>query len=202
MKLTLAAVIPLLPLSFVEASPTYHAANTSAVAITAALPGSPVHNRPLEASGNKFWIGKPTSTYCPLNAEECPKGKDTTIWVGNELTTCGMNVVVPGGQQVYVAPDGSLSYTQAHSAFVPPGSTRDGFCLLPERPDGLRELAISSRQFFACPEAKDSGVWQIFARADDQDVRGQSAAQGQSTAHCLKFTALASPAKDPVWQYA
>ncbi|GAB0138573.1 hypothetical protein EsDP_00006803 [Epichloe bromicola] len=199
MKLTLASVIPLLPLSFVEASPTYQAANISAVAIAAYLPGTPVHKRPLEASGNKFWIGKPTSTYCPSNIKEigaCPKGKDTTIWVSNERTTCGMNVIVPGGQEVYVAPDGSLSYTQAHSAFVPPGSTRVGFSLLPKRPDGLRELVISSRQFFACPDKTNSSVWQIFSGADDQDVRGQS------TADCLKFTASTSPAKDPAWQYA
>jgi len=36
-------------------------------------------------------------------------------------------VEVPGGQQVYVAPDGALSYTQAHSASYPPGSQFGGF---------------------------------------------------------------------------
>lgn len=37
------------------------------------------------------------------------------------------SAIVPGGQQTYVAPDGALSYTQAHSAYYPPGSQFGAF---------------------------------------------------------------------------
>ena len=37
------------------------------------------------------------------------------------------DVEVPGGQQVYIGPDGALSFTQAHSASYPPGSQFGGF---------------------------------------------------------------------------
>ena len=37
------------------------------------------------------------------------------------------SVVVPGGQQTYVAPNGEVKYTQAHSASQPPGSFISGF---------------------------------------------------------------------------
>lgn len=36
-------------------------------------------------------------------------------------------VEVPGGQQTYVASSGAVSYTQAHSAYTPPGAIIGGF---------------------------------------------------------------------------
>lgn len=61
-----------------------------AVTLTAFVPGLPIHGLPLAASGFHFWIGKPTSTYCPSVVQNCPKGNDTSIGVSNESTTAGM----------------------------------------------------------------------------------------------------------------
>lgn len=63
---------------------------SSAVSLAVNLPGSPLNNQPVVANGGKFWIGKPTSQYCPDNVEKlggCPKGKDTSIWVNSEQGT-------------------------------------------------------------------------------------------------------------------
>jgi hypothetical protein len=35
--------------------------------------------------------------------------------------------MVPGGQQGYINPSGLVTYTQAHSAYVPPGSFYGGW---------------------------------------------------------------------------
>ncbi|KAI1125614.1 hypothetical protein F5Y10DRAFT_226818 [Nemania abortiva] len=85
----------------------------------------------INASGGKFYINRNTSTYCPegVSGLDCSlyAGSGTTFVTSNETTTMSLVVTVPGGQQVYVAPDGSLSYTQAHSAYIPEGSIITGF---------------------------------------------------------------------------
>jgi hypothetical protein len=89
---------------------------------------SPIHLQSLTARGGKFYLGGgPPSSYCPPNigAENCPPG-NTTVLAGGQ-STLSLGVVVPGGQQVYVGPDGALSYTIAHSAAIPEGSDVTGF---------------------------------------------------------------------------
>lgn len=63
---------------------------------------------------------------------------------------------------VYVAPDGSLSYTAPHSAYIPEGSVRDGF----SRTEGenFGNLAFKSG-FIACPTNKPDGPgYQVFGQ--------------------------------------
>lgn len=48
-----------------------------------------------------------------------------------------MATTVPGGQQLYVGPRGSLRYTQAHSAAVRPGSYTTGFKLIKGQGGGV-----------------------------------------------------------------
>ncbi|KAF2963344.1 hypothetical protein GQX73_g10230 [Xylaria multiplex] len=75
----------------------------------------------VNASGGKFYIGRPTQTYCPDGVVDCSHFTGTeTVFVPGYDGRLGLRVNVPGGQQVYVAPDGSLSFTQAHSAYIPP----------------------------------------------------------------------------------
>ncbi|KAI1386689.1 uncharacterized protein F4822DRAFT_324298 [Hypoxylon trugodes] len=83
----------------------------------------------INASGGKFYVNKDTSAYCPDGIE----GLDCTAYPGSKTVfvggnnTLSLDVGVPGGQQVYIAPDGSLSYTTAHSAAIPEGSIVTGF---------------------------------------------------------------------------
>ncbi|KAF3158515.1 hypothetical protein TWF225_009922 [Orbilia oligospora] len=162
---------------------------------------SPIHYQSLNASGGKIWLGKKTSTYCPLPAKQCPKGKDTSFWINNQGGTAGMNTVVPGGQQVYIGPTGELSYTQAHSAFIPTGSTQTGFKVT-ER-NNIVFLENCNNSFLACPvdkKSKTSGPWQVFV-----DVKGKLKDKDVPTGckkDCLGFTPAGGPVKDAVWQYA
>ncbi|OGM45715.1 IgE-binding protein [Aspergillus bombycis] len=82
--------------------------------VMATRSASPIHFLPMTASGQKFYLGGETTSYCPIS-EGCPPGNQTVFAPGGY----GLNVMVPGGQQVYVDPNGALSFTQAHSAYIP-----------------------------------------------------------------------------------
>ena len=145
---------------------------------------SPIHFGRVEASGRKFYIGieKP-STYCPtppVPADSCPSGKSTVLGWSNGPH---MNVMVPGGQQIYIDPDHSLSYTQAHSGFIPPGSTLDGFTLGPKQENTLRSFSHVWGGFIACPAKKNVGPWKVFVG----NVTDEAAPSG-SAADCLGFS--------------
>lgn len=88
-----------------------------------------------------------------------------------------MGVIVPGGQQVYVAPDGALSYTQAHSAYVPEGSVRDGW----SRTEGeyFGNLAFKDG-LIACPTEGNGNGWQVFGKLEGVGFKPE----------CLGFNAL------------
>jgi hypothetical protein len=76
-----------------------------------------------------------------------------------------MDVAVPGGQQVYVASGGALSYTTAHSADVPQDAQRAAFNYTPQTFDGgIGILTFDNQGFVVCP-AKDAGtgVYQVYA---------------------------------------
>ncbi|KAI1093052.1 hypothetical protein F5B19DRAFT_172771 [Rostrohypoxylon terebratum] len=83
----------------------------------------------INASGGKFYINNGTSAYCPDEVEglDCSAypGSKTVFTGGND--TLYLDVAVPGGQQVYVAADGSLSYTVAHSGALPEGANATGW---------------------------------------------------------------------------
>ncbi|TAQ89301.1 hypothetical protein B7494_g2386 [Chlorociboria aeruginascens] len=82
----------------------------------------------IAANGGLFWIGKDTASYCPavdgIDCDDYP-GDSTVLAGGND--TLSLDVVVPGGQQVYVGPDGALGYTLPHSVYMPNGSVTTGF---------------------------------------------------------------------------
>tara|TARA_R110002003_G_scaffold63_7_gene5852 strand:+ start:13686 stop:14000 length:315 start_codon:yes stop_codon:yes gene_type:complete len=102
------------------------------------------------------------------------------VLAGGEKTL-SLGVIVPGGQQVYVAPDGALSYTQAHSAYIPTGSIVDGFS---------REYPAAGQQFgylnfdtgfVACPASGEGNGYQVFGQVDGATFGPE----------CLGFSALA-----------
>ncbi|EPS36364.1 hypothetical protein H072_10106 [Dactylellina haptotyla CBS 200.50] len=183
MKFTLATVIT--AASVVSAAPTYSSEpKPLALTMMAIRSASPIHFGRVDASGQKFYIGldRPSS-YCPsppVPVGSCPSGNYTSISWGQYGPY--MNVEVPGGQQIYIAPDNSLSYTQAHSGSMPPGSTTDGFTLGPKQENTLRHIDHKSGGFLACPAKKDVGPWKVFVGS----VTDKNAPSG-SAADCLGF---------------
>ncbi|KAL0942963.1 IgE-binding protein [Colletotrichum truncatum] len=94
--------------------------------LKAYVPISPIiHGKAIHASGQRFIIGLDApSSFCPrIPGITCPPGTSTTV--DEDLTH--LRVAVPGGQTVFIAPDGIVSYTAAHSTRIPEGSTKKGF---------------------------------------------------------------------------
>ena len=104
------------------------------------------------------------------------------------------NAEVPGGQQLYVAPDGRLSYTVAHSGAIPEGSVTSGFTHTAGVDGGVDTWSFSgggATGLVACPDG--DGTYSVYA-----DVPGFT--EGPD---CLGFDGEASPYEDGVaaWQY-
>jgi hypothetical protein len=139
---------------------------------------SPIHLQTLTARGGKFYLGGgPPSSYCPPNipAESCPPGNSTVLVGGQE--TLSLGVVVPGGQQVYVAPGGALQYTTAHSVAKPDGSDVTGFSrTAPANGNAFGYLEYETG-FVAC--STDEG-YQVFGATEDSKFGDE----------CLGFSAL------------
>ncbi|KAA8643668.1 hypothetical protein EYZ11_003403 [Aspergillus tanneri] len=154
---------------------------------------SPIHLLPMNAAGQHFYLGGKASTYCPLpEGKGCPPGTSTVFAPGGS----GLNVMVPGGQQVYVNPDGALSFTQAHSAYVPPGSALGPFSYEPGENFGHYTFTgWGASGFMACP-TKDQR-WQVFANLQNATV------PTGNVEDCLGFSAMAPKADSgaAAWQY-
>jgi hypothetical protein len=96
---------------------------------------------------------------------------------------------------VYVETTGALGFTQAHSAFIPPGAVTATFSLTSVAGADFWTLDFSGLGgggFVACPSANGSFPYQIFANVPSGNFD-----------NCLGFDALASEytAGFGAWQY-
>ncbi|KAI0419056.1 hypothetical protein F5X98DRAFT_373201 [Xylaria grammica] len=121
----------------------------------------------INATGGKFYINRDTSTYCPEGVS---------------------------GLDFYVAPDGSLSYTQAHSASMPPGSIVTGFSREQSQAFGAPIYLYSADlSWYLCPVTEGEPrerTYQIFASSE--------APEGCYGTQVRTYT----PGSGRVWQYA
>ncbi|TGO10804.1 hypothetical protein BTUL_0125g00180 [Botrytis tulipae] len=118
--------------------------------------GTDLQNQAITASGGRLYIGKKTSSYCPLEAG-CPAGTSTTfVAVGSTLS---LNTEVPGGQQVYIATDHSVSFTQAHSGNTH-GGVVSGWTYTAGENGSLGSLSFPDYGFIACRES--DGLYGVF----------------------------------------
>ncbi|OJJ97529.1 hypothetical protein ASPACDRAFT_80400 [Aspergillus aculeatus ATCC 16872] len=181
-------------------------ANYNSFSVMSARSGSPVHLLPLNAASGGFYLGlQNASSYCPDQVAElgaCPPGTETVFDAGAN----SLDVSVPGGQQVYIAPSGALAFTQPHSAYVPAGSvvgafsysqtagTTFGYWTLPNSgliacPVPAAAAASSSAAPSATPAAGSAAAtaskWQVFAAWSNATV------PSGNVGDCLGFDALA-----------
>lgn len=167
----------------------------------------------MQARGQNFYLGGSPATYCPQPpVTECPAGL-ATIFAGlGGLVSFGFfpwsapnsnlpqNVLVPGGQVIYVRRDGSLGFTQAHSSSYPPGAIVGGH-LNYAKTEGaqfgtLGTQAFGAKGFMACPTEVQG--YQVFAAI------GNATAPGGDLAACFGFDALTVDETDTsrgAWQY-
>ncbi|KAI5920706.1 hypothetical protein F4810DRAFT_404215 [Camillea tinctor] len=118
----------------------------------------------LQASGGHFWMGKSATPYCPSDVAnlDCSlyNGTDTVLIGGNN--TIFLDVTVPGGQQMYIASDGALSYSVPHS-LPPAGAITTGFWR--EGSEGFMGAVFFGHEgssAYACPVEDEEDVYQIF----------------------------------------
>ncbi|KAL8685469.1 MAG: hypothetical protein Q9218_007740 [Villophora microphyllina] len=170
----------------------------------AARSTSPIHLQSINANGQAFWVGKNTTTYCPLtNQTECPPGTETVFAVGSGGAS--LDIEVPGGQRIYVSSTGALGFTQAHSGLIPDGAALQTFnaTMGPENgPLGHFTFeGLGATGFIACPVSKGKGPYQVFA-----DVKGLKDGDVPSKCKedCLGFDALTAPfgQEASAWQYS
>ncbi|OTB12730.1 hypothetical protein K445DRAFT_305017 [Daldinia sp. EC12] len=148
----------------------------------------------INASGGKFYVNKNTSSYCPGNVEnlDCSAypGSRTIFTGGNN--TVFLDVGVPGGQQVYIAEDGSLSYTIPHSGAMPDGAVATGFYREISESFGAPVVLGHSSQFWLmCPVSEGEPrerTYQIYV--------------GKGTENCLNTGVRTYTATGPdAWEY-
>ncbi|KAL8995876.1 MAG: hypothetical protein Q9169_004484 [Polycauliona sp. 2 TL-2023] len=178
----------------------------------AARSTAPFHLQTINASDHSFWIGKETAAYCPPIPEfQCPIKPQTVFAAGGGGAS--LDVVVPGGQSIYVAPNGKLSYTFAHSASIPAGSAVKTFtATIPPAKEGegiplgsFNFKGLGGGGFLACPSHKVGSKegpfpYQVFVSVpalSDKDV------PSGCKEDCLGFSAVIVEYKgnEIVWQY-
>ncbi|KAK2747147.1 hypothetical protein FQN57_002404 [Myotisia sp. PD_48] len=140
------------------------------IQLTADYPNDPeIDGLRINAAGRAFWVGGKTASYCPIQVgDACPPGDETVI---GGLQS--MYVMVPGGQQIYVEPSGALGFTQAHSAYIPPGSYVGGMTF--KYLDNHNDCGIYSfegwgaKGLMACYN-RDRGLHQVYANIANATV--------------------------------
>ncbi|KAL8670651.1 MAG: hypothetical protein Q9168_004813 [Polycauliona sp. 1 TL-2023] len=211
---TASVLLALLPLALTSPIDSHHTkpAPVLRFGAIAARSTAPFHLQTINASDYSFWIGKDTTTYCPLEpASSCPPGNQTVLVAGNG-GGASMDTNVPGGQSVYVAPNGKLSYTIAHSASIPPGSAVKTFTatIPPATVDNSYPLGsfnfkgLGATGFLACPSHKvdsEEGPFPYQVFADVKALSDKDVPSG-SKQDCLGFSAVIAEYKGaPTWQY-
>ncbi|KAF2151649.1 hypothetical protein K461DRAFT_279131 [Myriangium duriaei CBS 260.36] len=146
--------------------------------------GSDIQYAAVSASGSALWLNKPTSTYCPSQAGSvCATSTNDTVFAAAQgSTTLSLNVIVPGGQEVYVAADGRAEYTVPHSASTGTGSSTSGFS------SGDGYVKFEGNDWLACPE---DGAYAVYAASKKTDGN-----------NCLGFEWKIVDNKGQAWEYA
>lgn len=156
-----------------------------------------VHAKVINAHNKVFIIGAESpTTYCGLDdTEQCPQANSTLVDAGmtrlavSELhplallrrLTLSAQSAVPGGQFIYVAPDGLISYPSAHSSHRPPGSEVGGFFSFQLFSDCIVPVPLLSWQstngttgLWACPSSSGHPVSELaILKASSSEFDGE-----------------------------
>ncbi|KAL8747140.1 MAG: hypothetical protein Q9184_007645 [Pyrenodesmia sp. 2 TL-2023] len=163
---------------------------------------SAIHLMNITASYNKFWVGNVTGNRCPppavtkdapwAKSNECPAGNETAL----EVTGTGeahLDVVVKGGQAIYLGPHAQLRFNNA-GVPLPADAIRMEFALsvnpIPPSPEVSAFIYSGvgkASGYLACPVAPE-GPWQVFA--DLASIQNSWVPSGD-VSDCIGFDALA-----------
>ncbi|CAL3963282.1 hypothetical protein PZA11_000950 [Diplocarpon coronariae] len=171
---TKTAILSLLA-SFAVAAPTSTSAdvpadNPNVFSGFAVKSGSAIQGYSINANSLKFNLNNGTKTYCPPNSNVvCSLVGTTTVFLYRpESKSLFLDGIVAGGQQVYVAGDGSLSFTGAHSGALLDSSSATPFEYSPQKANGdAGYVTFDGKSFTACPAdlGSDGTSYLIYALA-------------------------------------
>lgn len=151
----------------------------------------------LQANGGSFWIGKNTSSYCPDNVGDCPSGNSTSF-VSDSNGALSLNTEVPGGQQVFIAPNGLLSYTSPHSSYIPTGSITSGLVV-----DADNNLLNKYYSYWVCSTDSAATTWQVWLEyRDDQGSIKNNGNTGDNACARINLVANDTESGAAAWQYS
>ncbi|EME43432.1 hypothetical protein DOTSEDRAFT_174276, partial [Dothistroma septosporum NZE10] len=147
------------------------------------------------ANGSALWLNKDTATYTP-NIPQIPvttnRTTSTIFSFDSPGDTLSLYTTVPGGQQVYVAADGQLQFTQAHTAYTGNGSLVEGFGIAQGHLlfENTGFLAVATNETSNVPDNKGT-AYKIYA-----------ASRTNLTGEGFAFRAIeADNTTIPAWQY-
>ncbi|CAD6451142.1 e1fc85cf-5ef4-4346-a26b-94f37f8592a4 [Sclerotinia trifoliorum] len=173
------------------ASPIVAARSTSgSFGLVSIRSGTDLQSQAINAFQGGLWIGKEPSSYCPFT-EGCPDGKYTSFVAGAE-TSLSLNTEVPGGQQVYVAKNYAVSYTEPHSANTF-GGKLTGFNYTAGVGSTLGSLSYNGDYGFIACASTDVGTYQVFVTPG-----------GEGTGNCtsIAIATASNPSAGPsAWEY-
>ncbi|KAJ5757309.1 uncharacterized protein N7511_006003 [Penicillium nucicola] len=173
--------------------------------VISARSASPIHLLPLNAVGSYFYLGGNAQSYCPEGIPGCEQTNQTVITGGHFL-----DVMVPGGQAIFVDPKGALRFTSPHSAYEPAGSSDGPFNYTPGNTFGHWSYeGQGASGFMACPtngtttyrrsrRAAAAPQWQVYAALQNATV------PSGSVSDCIGFDALAvadNSTAPATWEY-
>jgi hypothetical protein len=155
---------------------------------------------PINADGGKFWIGRPTAQTCSTLPEICAHYAASTVLSTTSQSLDSSNTTPPTSlslatlsgretkvQHVYVAADGTLSYTEPGADAPGDAESTDGFLYTPEpQRTAYGVLKLDGRDWWACSTDSTSDVWQI-----------SSAASGTATTDGCSVISISTR---PYWQ--
>ena len=76
-----------------------------------------------------------------------------------------LDAQVPGGQSVFVLPNGELGFTEPHSGAYPAGAVTTGFVETPGSTYATFGFTgLGATGFVACPTVNNTGPYQVYAQ--------------------------------------
>lgn len=208
-------------LALAAASPAERRQSSDAFSLNIRWSNSPLSG-PLNANGGSFWTGKPTSSYCPDTVPQCKTVNGTSFTVQDDKVF--LNAVVPGGQQgafspsklsslpihlcpstnngntVYVSPQGQLTYTQPHSAYIPTGSLTS---LASWSAASGASFLNPFLTFWLCNTEANPNAWSVWLEYTNGTTGAITNNGSNGSNACTRIALEAKPYKgDAAWEFA